>query len=91
MGCCSEKDKGEVFKPRRKRWCTDVICLLLLIAAGAGMLVIAFVAISAHPGLIYGLIYPTDAYGNYCGRPGTCAPCHGSPPPSRRGPEKVSK
>ena len=35
------------------------------------MLAIGYVCVSAHPGLIDGLIYPTDGYGNYCGKPGT--------------------
>ena len=32
------------------------------------MLAIGYVCVSAHPGLIDGLIYPTDGYGNYCGK-----------------------
>ena len=32
------------------------------------MLAIGYICVSAHPGLIDGLIYPTDGYGNYCGK-----------------------
>ena len=32
-GCCASDDEGEVFKPRSKRWCTDVLCLLFLCIA----------------------------------------------------------
>ena len=70
-GCCASSDKGEVFKPRNKRWCTDVLCLIFLFIASGAMLAIGYVCVSAHPGLIDGLIYPTDGYGNYCGKPGT--------------------
>lgn len=70
-GCCASDDKGEVFKPRNKRWCTDVLCLIFLVIASGGMLAIGYICVSAHPGLIDGLIYPTDGYGNYCGKPGT--------------------
>ena len=70
-GCCASDDKGEVFKPRNKRWCTDVLCLIFLVIASGAMLAIGYVCVSAHPGLIDGLIYPTDGYGNYCGKPGT--------------------
>ena len=70
-GCCASGDKGEVFKPRNKRWCTDVLCLIFLVIASGVMLAIGYACVSAHPGLIDGLIYPTDGYGNYCGKPGT--------------------
>jgi len=69
-GCCSSAE-GEVFKPRNKRWCTDVLCLIFLVVASGAMLGIGYICVMAHPGLIYGLFYPTDSYGNYCGRPGT--------------------
>ena len=69
-GCCT-KDEGEVFKPNRKRWCTDVLCLIFLSLASGLMLAIGYACVSAHPGLIDGLIYPKDGYGNYCGKPGT--------------------
>ena len=70
-GCCADKRKGELFKPHRERGCTDVVCLLLLIVAVGGLAAISYVAISAHPSLVDDLIYPTDSYGNNCGKPGT--------------------
>ena len=70
-GCCGSKDEGEVFKPNRKRWCADVLCLIFLFIASGLMLAIGYACVSAHPGLIDGLIYPKDGYGNYCGKPGT--------------------
>ena len=70
-GCCADERKGELFKPHRDRGCTDVLCLLLLIAAVGGLGVISFIAISAHPSLVDDLIYPTDSYGNNCGKPGS--------------------
>ena len=70
-GCCVHKLKGELFKPHRERGCTDVVCLLLLIVAVGGLVVITYVAISAHPSLVDDLLYPTDSYGNNCGKLGT--------------------
>ena len=70
-GCCAEERKGELFKRHRDRGCTDVLCLLLLIAAVGGLGVISYIAISAHPSLVDDLIYPTDSYGNNCGKPGS--------------------
>ena len=70
-GCCADKRKGELFKPHRERGCTDVVCLLLLIVAVGGLAAISYVAISAHPSLVDDLIYPTDSYGNNCGKPGS--------------------
>ena len=70
-GCCADERKGELFKPHRDRGCTDVLCLLLLIAAVGGLGVISYIAISAHPSLVDDLIYPTDSYGNNCGKPGS--------------------
>lgn len=48
-----------------------VLCLLLLIAAVGGLGIISYIAISAHPSLVDDLIYPTDSYGNNCGKPGS--------------------
>ena len=70
-GCCAKDGTGEVFKPRKKRWCTDVLCLLLLVAAMGGLGAIMYISISVHPDLLYALMYPTDSYGNYCGKPGS--------------------
>ena len=70
-GCCADERKGELFKPHRDRGCTDVLCLLLLIAAVGGLGIISYIAISAHPSLVDDLIYPTDSYGNNCGKPGS--------------------
>lgn len=35
--CCSTKGSGQVYKPRNERWCTDILCLLMLIAAVGGL------------------------------------------------------
>ena len=68
-GCCTEKGTGEVFKPRNKRWCTDVLCLLLLVLATGGLVLLGAMMVGVHPDLVYDLIYPTDSYGNNCGKP----------------------
>lgn len=70
-GCCGGKPEGEVFKPRRQRWCTDVICLVLFIACFGSVGFVSYALVSIKPSLLYGLIYPADSYGMYCGLPGT--------------------
>lgn len=73
MGCCTchGKDASEVFKPRRKRWCTDVICLALFLAflgyAGAFFMI----SYQKDPTLLDDILYPKDSYGNNCGKPGS--------------------
>ena len=70
-GCCGGKPEGEVFKPRRQRWCTDVICLVLFIACFGSVGFVSYALVSIKPSLLYGLVYPADSYGMYCGLPGT--------------------
>jgi len=60
-----------VFKPRSKRGCTDIICLLLFIAFWVYMIVLAVVSINKDPSLLDDLVYPADSYGNNCGKPGS--------------------
>jgi len=69
--CCSTKGSGQVYKPRNERWCTDILCLLLLVAAVGGLGAFCYIATSAHPDLLDSLMYPADSHGNYCGKPGT--------------------
>jgi len=73
-GCCGCGGSGkEVFKPRRERWCTDVLCLILFIL-GMGMLFgLTFIAINKDPSLLDDLRYPPDSYGNNCGKPNSAA------------------
>jgi len=69
--CCGVADAHEVFKPRRKRWCTDIACLVLFVAAlvyFGGFFVVTFLK---DPTLLDDIIYPKDLYGNYCGKPGS--------------------
>ncbi|KAL1524941.1 hypothetical protein AB1Y20_019817 [Prymnesium parvum] len=59
------------FAKGRWRGCTDILCLILFIVSMTGLSVLASVAVSRDPHLLTDLIYPTDSYGNNCGRPGT--------------------
>ena len=72
-GCCKKKKKGEsdVFKPRSKRWCTDVLCLALFCAAMGSVAAIGYACVSVRPELLYSFVYPADSFGNYCGKPGS--------------------
>lgn len=71
-GCCGQPDRAaEVYTPRRDRWCTDVVCLLLLVLAWGGMGTLGYVCVAVKPELLWKLYYPTDSYGQFCGRPGT--------------------
>ena len=75
--CCAQIDRsGEVYTPRRERWCTDVICLLLLITTWGGMGTLGYFCAVVKPQLLWKLYYPTDSYGQFCGRPGTAAAVH---------------
>jgi hypothetical protein len=72
MGCC-DPNKGleegsAVFKDPRKRWCTDIICLLLFIVAWGAAIATSVVTINKDTSLLEGLMYPTDSYGNNCGK-----------------------
>jgi hypothetical protein len=73
MGCCScqGEDASEVFKPRRKRWCTDIICLALFLAfcGYAGFFFV--LTYQKDPSLLDDILYPKDSYGNNCGKPGS--------------------
>mmetsp|Transcript_16710 Transcript_16710/g.46455 ORF Transcript_16710/g.46455 Transcript_16710/m.46455 type:complete len:795 (+) Transcript_16710:42-2426(+) len=74
MGCCGgdeEDDAEELFEPRDRRCCTDIACLLLFVLAVAGSAWLTAESIRRDPNLLVDLIYPTDSYGNNCGRPGT--------------------
>ncbi|CAG2165822.1 unnamed protein product, partial [Oppiella nova] len=52
--------------PIKSRSCTDILCLLVFIAFITGWIIIAILGfISGNPEK---LIYPTDTYGNICGR-----------------------
>ena len=35
--CCGNEKASEVYTPRGERWCTDVLCLVLLLLAWGGM------------------------------------------------------
>jgi len=86
MGCCKDRgggekkppegekkppDQGNLFEPRSKRCCTDFACLLLFAAAAVGSGYLTAASVVREPQLLVDLIYPTDSYGNNCGRPGT--------------------
>uniref|UniRef100_A0A7S4F3X7 Choline transporter-like protein n=1 Tax=Chrysotila carterae TaxID=13221 RepID=A0A7S4F3X7_CHRCT len=70
-GCCRGPPEGEVFKPRSRRGCTDILCLVLFIGFWIYMVILAVVSINREPQLIDDLIYPPDSYGNNCGKPGS--------------------
>jgi hypothetical protein len=74
MSCCSESTKdnqGELFEPRSRRCCTDVACLVLFLLAAGGSAYLTAASVQRNPQLLMDLVYPTDSYGNNCGRPGT--------------------
>lgn len=74
MGCCregNEGDPGELFEPRNRRCCTDVACLIVFLLAVGGSGYLTAASIQRQPQLLVDLIYPTDSYGNNCGRPGS--------------------
>jgi hypothetical protein len=73
MSCCSchGKDASEVFKPRRKRWCTDIICLALFLAFCSGAGFFFLITYQKDPSLLDDILYPKDSYGNNCGKPGS--------------------
>ena len=74
MGCCA-CGKGEwsdeVFIKRSDRKCTNVFCLAMIVAMWAGIGAIVGTSINREPDLLWSLLYPTDAYGQHCGRKGT--------------------
>jgi len=71
MSCCdSNKDKA-LFKPARKRWCTDSFFLVLFIVAWGLGISLAVTSIQKDPSLLIDIRYPPDSYGNNCGRPNT--------------------
>lgn len=67
-GCMAKGTAGEVFKDSKDRACTDIICLISLIITFGGAVAVCIVSIVADPSLMIDLIYPTDTYGNNCGR-----------------------
>ena len=69
--CCKDELAGQVYTPRKQRWCTDLICLLFLLMTWTGMGALGYVCIDVKEDLLYDLYYPTDSYGQHCGRPGT--------------------
>lgn len=69
--CCKKDDQKDVFKPYGERWCTDILFIILFLAAWAGTIVLCVVSINKDPSLLTNLQYPTDSYGNNCGHPGT--------------------
>ena len=72
MGCCIKDDRaGEVYIPRKDRVCTDVLCLMAIVLTWGGMGTLSYVCVHVKPDLLYDLYYPTDSYGQHCGRPGT--------------------
>ena len=72
MGCCVKDDRaGEVYIPRKDRVCTDVLCLMAIVLTWGGMGTLSYVCIHVKPDLLYDLYYPTDTYGQHCGRPDT--------------------
>lgn len=72
MGCCPKDERaGEVYIPRKDRVCTDVFCLMAIVLTWGGMGTLSYVCIHVKPELLYDLYYPTDSYGQHCGRPGT--------------------
>lgn len=71
MGCCSSSTDGAVFKPRKQRWCTDLLCLLLFVAATGAFGALAALSIQKDPSLLTDLLYTPDSFGNNCGAPNT--------------------
>jgi choline transporter-like protein 2/4/5 len=69
--CCGNDKANEVYTPRRERWCTDVLCLVLLILAWGGMGTLGYMCAADKPQLLWKLYYPTDSYGQFCGRSGS--------------------
>ena len=69
--CCGNDKANEVYTPRRERWCTDVLCLVLLILAWGGMGTLGYMCAAVKPQLLWKLYYPTDSYGQFCGRSGS--------------------
>ena len=69
--CCGNDKANEVYTPRRERWCTDVLCLVLLILAWGGMGMLGYMCAAVKPQLLWKLYYPTDSYGQFCGRAGS--------------------
>jgi hypothetical protein len=67
MGCCSHAGFHDVYKKRSDRRCTDVVCLLALLGAWGAVGGIIAASISKDSSLLYSLIYPKDAYGQWCG------------------------
>ena len=69
--CCGNDKSNEVYTPRRERWCTDVLCLVLLLLAWGGTGTLGFMCVVVKPQLLWKLYYPTDSYDQFCGRPGS--------------------
>ena len=55
-------------KPARKRWCTDICCILLYVLCAIGSVAICTECIKRNPSLLTNLQHPADSYGNNCGR-----------------------
>ena len=50
--CCEPTAEGRIFKPARERWCTDILCLLMFIAAWAAGITLAVVSINKDTTLL---------------------------------------
>lgn len=67
------KDEGVTELKNKKRWCTDFLFLILIIAAWVAMTIVGFIACGVinDPRLPKGnpkkLVYPMDYLGNVCG------------------------
>lgn len=67
VGCCVPDvvENSNIFVPTRKRWCTDILCLLIFIVFCIGFLAVGIVAIIN--GDARSVVYPRDFSGQFCG------------------------
>lgn len=63
--------EGGVYEPRSNRCCTDILCLVLLLAVWIAMGTVTVLSVRREPDLLDRLRYPQDEYGQFCGKPGT--------------------
>jgi len=70
MTCCDLVDDGSgIFKPMSKRWCTDILCLLIFVVYSAAMFIV--MGFSLANGQINYLLYPYDYQSSFCGLSGS--------------------
>jgi len=67
----AKKGGDAIYAKRSDRGCTDVLCLLLLLATWGAMISVTVMSVIKEPDIVNILRYPRDEYGQFCGQPGS--------------------